>query len=65
MEFANITPPVGINLFIIGGMAKPKGIGMETVFRGVVPFCLTMGVFIVLMVAFPQIAMWLPNLLKR
>ena len=65
MEFANITPPVGINLFVIGGMAKPAGISMGTVFRGVLPFCLTMVVFIVLVVAFPQIAMWLPNLIKR
>jgi len=65
MEFANITPPVGINLFVIGGMAKPMGISMESVFRGVMPFCLTMVVFIVLMLAFPQVAMWLPNLLKR
>ena len=64
MEFANITPPVGINLFVIGGMAKPRGISMETVFRGVVPFCLTMLVFNALLVAFPQIAMWLPNLIK-
>jgi len=65
MEFANITPPVGINLFVIGGMAKPIGISMESVFRGVVPFCLTMVVFIALVVAFPEIAMWLPNLIKR
>lgn len=65
MEFANITPPVGINLFVIAGMAKPRGISTESVFRGVVPFCLTMVVFIALVVAFPQIAMWLPNLIKR
>jgi C4-dicarboxylate transporter, DctM subunit len=64
MEFANITPPVGLNLFVIGGMAKDKGISMETVFRGVVPFCLTMLAFNALIVAFPQIAMWLPNLIK-
>jgi len=65
MEFSNITPPVGMNLFIIGGLAKPKGIGMETIFRGVMPFCLTMVVFNALVIAFPQIAMWLPNLIKR
>lgn len=65
MEFANLTPPVGINLFVIGQMAKPRGISMESVFRGVLPFCLTMVVFNTLMVAFPQIAMWLPNLIRR
>jgi tripartite ATP-independent transporter DctM subunit len=65
MEFSNITPPVGMNLFIIGGMAKPKGIGMGAIFRGVLPFCLTMVVFNALLIAFPQIAMWLPNLIKR
>jgi len=65
MEFSNITPPVGMNLFIIGGMAKPRGITMETVFRGVLPFCLTMLLFNILILAFPQIAMWLPNLIKR
>lgn len=64
MEFSNITPPVGLNLFVIGGMAKERGISMGTVFMGVLPFCLTMLVFNALVVVFPKIAMWLPSLLK-
>ncbi len=61
MELSQITPPVGMNMFIVAGMVKDRGITMNHVFRGVIPFCITMVVFIVLLVAFPDIAMFLPN----
>ncbi|OGO14947.1 MAG: hypothetical protein A2Z02_02625 [Chloroflexi bacterium RBG_16_48_7] len=61
MELSQITPPVGMNMFIVAGMVKDRGITMNHVFKGVVPFCITMVVFIALIIAFPQIAMFLPN----
>ena len=63
-ELANLTPPVGMNLFVVAAIAKPQGISMGTVFRGSIPFCVTCVVFIVLVIAFPQIALFLVNLMK-
>jgi C4-dicarboxylate transporter DctM subunit len=59
VEMALITPPIGINVFIISGMAKE--IPMYTIFRGVVPFIGAMVVCTALVIAFPQIALFLPG----
>ncbi|GGI55166.1 TRAP transporter large permease [Oxalicibacterium solurbis] len=59
MELGLITPPVGLNLFVI------KGISPETrnseILRGVIPFILIMIGFIALLAVFPEIVTWLPN----
>ncbi len=57
MEMSLITPPVGINVFILSGIAKE--IPMYTIFRGVFPFWVAMLVCIILLIAFPQIALFL------
>jgi tripartite ATP-independent transporter DctM subunit len=59
VELSNISPPVGMNLFVVGSMVKERNIRMSTVFWGVLPFCLTMLLFTVLMIAFPQLALFL------
>ena len=59
IEMAGITPPVGMNVFVVAGMVRE--VPMYTIFRGVIPFFLAMIVCIVLLIAFPQIAMILPN----
>jgi C4-dicarboxylate transporter DctM subunit len=59
VEMALVTPPIGINVFIISGMAK--GIPMYTIFRGVLPFIGAMAVCTGLIIAFPQIALFLPG----
>ncbi len=59
IELSNISPPVGMNLFVVGSMVKERNISMGTVFIGVLPFCLTMLIFTALMVAFPQISLFL------
>jgi tripartite ATP-independent transporter DctM subunit len=58
-EMALITPPIGMNVFIISGMTKD--IPMYTIFRGVIPFVLAMIIGVGLLVAFPNIALFLPN----
>jgi tripartite ATP-independent transporter DctM subunit len=58
MEMSLITPPVGINVFIISGIAKE--VPMYTIFRGILPFWFAMLVCIILLVIFPQIALFLP-----
>ena len=59
MEMSLITPPVGVNVFVLSGVAR--GIPMNTMFRGILPFWLAMLVCIILLVIFPEIVMFLPN----
>jgi tripartite ATP-independent transporter DctM subunit len=58
MEMSLITPPVGINVFIISGITKD--VPMYVIFRGIVPFWCAMLVCVILIILFPQIALWLP-----
>ena len=60
LETALITPPIGVNLYVVQGV---RGRGpMNDVIIGALPFVATMFVMIVLLVAFPDIALWLPSL---
>lgn len=62
METAMLTPPVGINLFVVQGV---RGHGrVYDVIVGTAPFVVTLIVMIVLICVFPQIALWLPALAK-
>lgn len=60
MEMGQITPPVGINVFAIAGVARD--IPMATIFRGIFPFLLMMLLAIGILMVFPQIATFLPSL---
>jgi tripartite ATP-independent transporter DctM subunit len=57
-----ITPPVGMNVFIIKGVVKD--LAVETIFKGVWPFVLALFVCIALLMVFPQLATFLPTLLR-
>ena len=57
-----ITPPVGIVVFALSGVFKD--VPIYTIFRGVLPFFGAMIVALVFMIAFPQIVLFLPNLMK-
>jgi tripartite ATP-independent transporter DctM subunit len=59
LEMGLISPPVGVNVFIVKSVAPNVELG--TIFRGVVPFWIAMLVTLGLLVAFPQIALILPN----
>jgi len=61
VEMGMITPPVGLNVFVISGVAKD--VPLYTIFRGVIPFLIPMLLCVALLTAFPQIALFLPNLL--
>lgn len=58
MEMGQITPPVGVVVFALAGVAK--GISMETIFRGIVPFVALMILGVTLVTVFPGLATWLP-----
>jgi C4-dicarboxylate transporter, DctM subunit len=60
LETALITPPIGINLYVVQGVRK-KG-AMTDVMIGVLPFVVSMFVMVGFLLAFPQIALWLPSL---
>ncbi|MDY4697106.1 TRAP transporter large permease [Selenomonas montiformis] len=62
MELALITPPVGMNLFVIKGISPDSTIGQ--IIRGSVPFAAIMALEIVLLCLAPQIATWLPSVLQ-
>ena len=60
MELAMITPPVGINLYVVQGLRKRGRI--DDVIIGASPFVITMLLMIVILSIWPQIALWLPRL---
>lgn len=62
MEMGMITPPIGMNVFVIKGIARD--VPMYTIFQGAWPFVLAMGICVAIIVAFPQIALFLPNAMK-
>ncbi|HHQ42044.1 MAG TPA: TRAP transporter large permease [Chromatiales bacterium] len=61
MEIGLITPPVGLNLYVIHGIAP--GVRLSTVLWGALPFMLCMLLAIALLALFPELATWLPDLL--
>lgn len=60
LETALITPPIGINLYVVQGIRK-RG-AMADVMIGAAPFVIAMVLMVILLLAFPQIALWLPSL---
>jgi len=63
MEAGLITPPVGLNVYTIAGIAKD--VPMEEIFRGAIPFLLAMIGVTVLITIFPKIALFLPELMLK
>ncbi len=61
MEMGQITPPIGINVFVIHGVAKKYNISMATIYRGIIPFVVVEIIVIILLTIFPDIVLWLPN----
>jgi TRAP-type C4-dicarboxylate transport system permease large subunit len=59
MEVGLITPPVGLNLYVLKGVAP--SVPLTTVLRGSMPFVFIMLGTMVLLAVFPDIALWLPN----
>jgi C4-dicarboxylate transporter DctM subunit len=62
LEIGLLTPPVGLNLFVIKGLS---GFKMETIIRGTSPFILIMLLSLFILTLFPQMATWLPDHMMR
>ena len=59
-QIAYMTPPFGYNLFLMRAMAPPE-INIIDIYRSIVPFVGVMILALILVLAFPQIALWLPQ----
>ena len=62
LELALITPPVGMNLFVLQGISPDSK--MTQIIKGVIPFGAAMALEILILCFFPQLATWLPNVVK-
>jgi C4-dicarboxylate transporter DctM subunit len=62
LETGAITPPVGINVYVIKGIAPE--IELYTIFKGISPFLVMMFIFLAILTLFPDIALVLPKLIK-
>ena len=61
IEIAMITPPIGINVYVIAGVASD--VPMQTIFRGIFPFLAADLLHVILIIFVPSVALFLPNLL--
>ena len=64
MEMGYLTPPFGFNLFYMKAIV-PKGITMTDIYRSIVPFVILQGIGLIIVIIFPEIALWLPSLITR
>jgi len=62
LETGAITPPVGINVYVIKGITPD--VELYTIFKGIIPFLIMMFICLAILTIFPNIALYLPNLMK-
>jgi C4-dicarboxylate transporter, DctM subunit len=63
MELALITPPVGLNLFVINSIVPDAKLG--EIYKGVLPFIVIMLLFMLVLTLYPHMATWLPGLMAK
>jgi TRAP-type C4-dicarboxylate transport system permease large subunit len=61
IEIGMITPPIGLNVFVLHGVAPE--LPLSTIFRGILPFLFADIGRLIILVAFPILILWLPNIL--
>ncbi len=57
-----IIPPVAINVFVVSGVTR---VPISEIYKGVYPFIVGMSICLIVFILFPQISLWLPNLLMK
>jgi C4-dicarboxylate transporter DctM subunit len=57
-----VIPPIAINVFVVSSVVK---FPLSTVYKGAYPYMAVMGVWLIILLIFPQISLWLPNLLMK
>ena len=61
MEIGSITPPMGINVFVLSGVT---GIPIGTIYRGVIPFIIADFIHVVLIISFPVLSLYIPSMMS-
>ena len=61
-EMGVITPPVGVNVYVVSGVAKD--VPLEIIFKGILPLLGALIVCNIILIIFPQIALFLPSLMR-
>ena len=64
LEMALTTPPIGVNLFVLSGIARPFGITFESIAKGAVPFLVVDAIVILLVIYNPILASYLAELVR-
>ena len=64
IEIGLISPPVGLVCYVIAETTRPFGISLEDVFKGNIPFSLLMITGMIILLLFPDLALWLPAQMK-
>ena len=64
MQIGYLSPPFGLSLFYLKGVAPPS-ISMTDIYRSALPFMVLQGIGLALVIAFPQLGLWLPSLMIR
>jgi TRAP-type C4-dicarboxylate transport system permease large subunit len=62
MEVANITPPVGLNLFVVRSISPPE-IKLKDIIQGSFPFVIFLCLGMAILMIWPEIALWLPRMM--
>lgn len=57
-----LTPPVGVSIFMVKGCIKDPDVSLAQIFSGVIPFLVATIIVIVLVIVFPELTLWLPEL---
>jgi C4-dicarboxylate transporter DctM subunit len=57
-----ITPPVGVNVYVVSGVAKD--VPLEVIFKGILPLLVALIVCSIILIMFPKIALFLPSLMR-
>ena len=60
VEIAAVTPPIGLNVYVLKGVISDS-ISVSDIFRGIIPFFIMDVLTLIILVAFPQISLWLPS----
>lgn len=64
IEIALLTPPVGMNCYVVAEIGKSFNLRLEDVFSGILPFVVALIATAILVIIFPEIATWLPSTMK-
>ncbi|MBE9562993.1 MAG: TRAP transporter large permease subunit, partial [Proteobacteria bacterium] len=64
LQTSFLTPPFGFSLFYLKAVAPPT-IGIVTIYKGIIPFVILQLIGLILLILFPQITLWLPNLIDN